>query len=502
MKIRELLAKLKKSDLSYKMWLPDNWSPENNPEISQLVSDSRKALPGSIFACVKGDHTDGHDHAEQAFGAGVSALLCERKLDLDLPQIISKDIRRNMGVVASILYDEPAEKMTMIALTGTNGKTTSTFMTKSILDHAGTKTGLLGTIYYNDGNSSIDAEHTTPEGPDLQHLLNRMVTNGCEACVMETSSHAMVQGRIEGVLFDRAGFTNLSVDHLDFHKDMESYFTAKKILFKKHMRNNWMAAVNRDDDYGQRLINELGSKAISYGTTSKRDTKFFAEIKGTSIRGMDVEIRTPDSKMPLVSRLPLLGEYNIMNALQALSICWSLGVSDKTALEGLMLMKQVPGRLERYIISGSGTAVIDFAHSPDSLEKVLKALRNVCKGKLLVVFGAGGDRDKTKRPIMGEIAGRFADSIIITSDNPRSEDPGTIVSEVEVGTKKHSLEYTCIVDRKSAIFEGLSRTGPNDILLIAGRGPEPYQIVKEGPIPFLDKNVVLEWCRENDKEVV
>ena len=501
MKIRELVAKLEKSDLNYRMWLPDNWGPENDPEIYQLVSDSRKALPGSIFACVKGDHSDGHDYAVKAFGSGASALLCERKLDLQVPQIISEDIRRNMGIVASLLYDEPARKLTMIALTGTNGKTTSTFMTKSILDHAGIKTGLLGTIYYDDGDSSADAEHTTPEGSDLQYWLSRMVTNGCGACVMETSSHAMVQGRIEGVNFDRAGFTNLTVDHLDFHNDMESYFKAKKILFEKYMRNNWMAAINGDDAYGRRLILELGNRAISYGT-SDRDSKFFAEIKGTSTEGMDVEITTPDSKIAVASRLPLLGEYNIMNALQALSICWSLGVRDKTALEGLLLMKQVPGRLERYIISGSGTCVIDFAHSPDSLEKVLNTLRSVCKGKLFVVFGAGGDRDKTKRPIMGEIAARLADSVIITSDNPRSEDPEVIVSEIEAGVKMNSQKYSRIVDRRSAIFEGLSRTGPNDILLIAGKGPEPYQILKDGPVPFLDKNVMIDWCRENGKEVI
>ncbi len=501
MKIKELLAKLEKSDLKYRLWLPENRSPENDPEISQLVSDSRKVLPGSIFACVKGDHSDGHDYAEKAFISGASALLCERKLDLQVPQIISEDIRRNMGIVASVLYDEPVKKLTMIALTGTNGKTTSTFMTKAILDHAGIKTGLLGTIYYDDGDQSVDAEHTTPEGSDLQYWLSRMVNNGCSACVMETSSHAIVQGRIEGVSFDRAGFTNLTVDHLDFHKDMESYFTAKKTLFEKYMRNNWMAAVNSDDSYGRRLINDLGSRAISYGTNEK-DSKFFAEVKGTSIEGMDVEISTPDSKIPVASRLPLLGEYNIMNALQALSICWSLGVRDKTAMEGLLLMKQVPGRLERYIISGSGTCVIDFAHSPDSLEKVIKTLRSVCKGKLFVVFGAGGDRDKTKRPIMGEIAARLADSVIITSDNPRSEDPDVIVSEIEEGAKKHSLEYTVIADRKTAIFEGLSRTGPDDILLIAGKGPEPYQILKDGPIPFLDKNVMLKWCREMGKEVI
>ena len=501
MRVDKLLEKLEKSDLDHTLWLPENRGTEDQGEITRLVSDSRKAGPGSLFACVSGEHSDGHDYAEKAYRSGAVMLLCERRLDLPIPQIISKDIRRNMGVVASLLYDEPAKKLKMIALTGTNGKTTSTFMTKSILENSGIKTGLLGTIYYDDGDTAEDAEHTTPEGSDLQYWLDRMAGNGCGACVMETSSHAVVQGRIDGVRFDRGGFTNLTVDHLDFHGDMESYYLAKKMLFERYMRNNWLAAVNIDDSYGMRLFGELGSKAISYGTKD-RSSKFFAEIKGTSAEGMDVEIRTPDSKMPVASRLPLLGEYNILNALQALSLCWSLGVGDKEALEGLLRMKQVPGRLERYLVSGSGTCVIDFAHSPDGLEKVLVTLRSVCKGKLAVVFGAGGDRDRTKRPIMGEIAARLADSVIITSDNPRSEDPDLIVSEIEVGARKHSREYKRIVDRKAAIFEGLKRSGPDDILLIAGKGPEPYQILKDGPIPFLDKNVVLEWCRENGKEVI
>lgn len=501
MRIDKLIEKLEKSGLEHTVWLPEEWGPNNFAEITQLISDSRKTGPGSLFACVKGEHSDGHDYAEKAYRSGAAMLLCEHKLDLPVPQIISKEIRRNMGVVASLLYDEPAKKLTMIALTGTNGKTTSTFMTKSILENSGIKTGLLGTIYYDDGDSAADAEHTTPEGSDLQNWLDRMVKNGCRACVMETSSHAVVQGRIEGVQFDRGGFTNLTVDHLDFHGDMESYYLAKKMLFEKYMRNNWIAAVNIDDNYGMRLFSELGSNAISYGTKD-RSSKFFAEIRKTSAEGMDVAITTPDSKIPVTSRLPLLGEYNILNALQALSLSWSLGVHDKAGLEGLIMMKQVPGRLERYLIPGSGTCVIDFAHSPDSLEKVLKTLRSVCNGRLAVVFGAGGDRDKTKRPLMGEIAARLADSVIITSDNPRSEDPDVIVSEIETGARKHSQEYKRIVDRKSAIFEGLEMSGPDDILLIAGKGPEPYQILKDGPIPFLDRDVMLEWCRAKGKEVI
>jgi UDP-N-acetylmuramoyl-L-alanyl-D-glutamate--2,6-diaminopimelate ligase len=501
MRLDKLLEKLEMSGLEHTLLLPENGGAEVRTEITRLVSDSRKAGHGSIFACVIGEHSDGHDYAEKAYRSGAAALLCERRLDLPIPQIISKDIRRNMGVVASLLYDEPAKKLKMIALTGTNGKTTSTFMTKLILENSGIKTGLLGTVYYDDGDTAEDAEHTTPEGSDLQLWLYRMAENGCGACVMETSSHALVQGRLDGVLFDRGGFTNLTVDHLDFHKDMESYYRAKKMLFERYMRNDWLAAVNIDDSYGRRLYGELGGRAVSYGTKD-RSSDFFAVIKGTSAEGMDVEIRTPDSKTPVATRLPLLGEYNILNALQAFSLCRSLGVGEEAALEGLLRMKQVPGRLERYLIPGSGICVIDFAHSPDGLEKVLTTLRSVCRGRLAVVFGAGGDRDRTKRPIMGEIAARLADSVIITSDNPRSEDPELIVSEIEIGARKHSQEYKRIVDRKAAIFEGLKNSGPDDILLIAGKGPEPYQILKDGPIPFLDKNVVLEWCRENGKEVI
>ncbi len=501
MKLKKLLAQLEKSTLNIKVYVPASVIDPDEIDIITLVSDSRKSAPGTLFACVKGDHSDGHDYAERAVSAGSTVLLCEHKLDIAVPQIICPDVRRNMGTVASLLYDSPLSKLTMIAITGTNGKTTSTFMTKSILENIGIKTGLLGTIYYEDGNEVEDAEHTTPEGSDLQQWLYRMVGNGCSACVMETSSHAIVQGRLEGALYDRAGFTNLTVDHLDYHGDMESYYKAKKTLFENYMRNNWRAAVNIDDEYGARLFKELGYRAVSFGIKDS-SAMFYATIKGTSIEGMDVEIKTPDSDIPEAARLPLLGEYNILNALQALSLAWTLGICTRTALGGLVKMKQVPGRLERYMISGTGSCVIDFAHSPDGLEKVLTALRSVCKGKLYVVFGAGGDRDKTKRPLMGEIATRLADSVIITSDNPRSEDPDVITYEIEAGAKKHSTEYKVIVDRKSAIFEGLSRIKPNDILLIAGKGPERFQILKNGPVPFLDKNVVFEWCSLNNKEVL
>ena len=500
MKLSRLVALLGNSPVEIRVYTPEGMEAFD-PEITSLVSDSRKVVQDSIFACVRGEHRDGHDYAAKAIADGASALLCERQLDLNVPQIICSDIRRNMGVAASILYDSPVSKLTMIAITGTNGKTTSTFMTKSILENSGIKTGLLGTIYYDDGSSVEDAEHTTPESSDLQYWLHRMVKNGCGACVMETSSHAIVQGRLDGALYDRAGFTNLSIDHLDYHGDMETYFLAKKMLFSNYMRNNWRAAINLDDAYGARLFKELGDRAIGFSLEDK-SAHFYASVSDISIKGMDVKIKFPDCADMKDVRLPLLGEYNIMNALQALSLTWTLGINNSAAVEGLLKMGQVPGRLERYMINGSGSCVIDFAHSPDGLEKVLRALRQVCKGKLYVVFGAGGDRDKTKRPLMGEIAARLADSVIITSDNPRSEDPNVIAREIEKGAQKHSTEYDVIVDRRTAIYEGLSRLRPDDVLLVAGKGPERYQILKDGAIPFLDKNVLTDWCSVNGKQLL
>ena len=500
MKFKELCSLLEKNHFEARVYLPCDVK-DKDPEIDVLVSDSRVVTHGTMFACVSGGHADGHDFAAGAVDAGACALMCERELPLPVPQIICSDIRRNMGVAASLLYGTPLEKLTMVALTGTNGKTTSTFMLKSILEASGTKTGLLGTVFYDDGDVVEEAVHTTPEGSDLQFWLSRMVKNGCKACIMETSSHSVSQGRIDGVLYDRAGFTNLSVDHLDFHGDMENYFQAKRTLFTKYMRNGWKCAVNIDDEYGKRLFSELKEHAVSYGIEDK-NADFSASIKGVSIKGLDAEIKTPCSDAPVAVRLPLLGKYNVYNALQALSLAWTLGVKIETAIDSLVNMKQVPGRLERYHIAGSGSCVIDFAHSPDGLEKVLTALRPVCRGRLCVVFGAGGDRDKTKRPLMGEIAGRLADMAIITSDNPRSEDPAVITLEIEAGAKKHDTEYKIIVDRREAIYAGLSAIAPEDILLIAGRGPERCQILKDGPVPLLDKDVVLDWCAQNGKEVL
>nr|MBP9560016.1 UDP-N-acetylmuramoyl-L-alanyl-D-glutamate--2,6-diaminopimelate ligase [Synergistaceae bacterium] len=438
MKFSTLVSLLKKSPLDVRIHSTSDPGNLLLTEVDNLVSDSRKVTKGSIFACVEGEHSDGHDFAQAALSLGAAALLCEHPLiDIDIPQLVCPDVRRNMGRVASKLYDEPVSRLKMIGITGTNGKTTSTFMTKSILENLGIKTGLLGTVWCDDGILKEDAEHTTPEGSDLQAWLHKMVLNGCSTCVMEASSHAISQGRIDGVLYDRAGFTNLTVDHLNYHLDMESYFEVKSSLFKNYMRGDWRAAVNLDDPYGDRLHRELGIRCVGYSLMNS-EADFCACVKKVSVEGMDVEIKTPDLKNPTERKFPLLGVYNVMNALQALSLSWTLGIGCEAALEGLVKMRQVPGRLERYLIEESGTCVIDFAHNPDGLEKILTALRTICEGKLTVVFGASGESDISKRPLMGETASRIADQVIISSDNPKSEDPAAIAAEILEGAKKHA----------------------------------------------------------------
>ncbi len=471
-------------------------------EVDNLVSDSRKVTKGSIFACVEGEHSDGHDFAHAALSLGAAALLCEHPLnDIDIPQLICPDVRRNMGRVASMLYSEPVSRLKMVGITGTNGKTTSTFMTKSILENSGIKTGLLGTVWCDDGVLKEDAEHTTPEGSDLQAWLHRMVSNGCSTCVMEASSHAISQGRINGVLYDRAGFTNLTVDHLNYHLDMGSYFEAKNSLFKNYMRGDWSAAVNLDDPYGDRLYRQLGKRCVGYSLINK-GADFSAYVKKASVEGMDVEIITPDQRSATETKLPLIGVYNVMNALQALSLSWTLGIGREAALEGLVKMRQVPGRLERYLIEKSGTCVIDFAHNPDGLEKILTALRSICDGKLTVVFGASGESDISKRPLMGETASRIADRVIISSDNPKSEDPNSIASEILSGAKKHAAECSIIIDRGKAVDNGLENLKSGDILLLAGKGPESTQILKEGPVVYSDKSAMEAWCSKMGKKFI
>jgi len=492
MNFADLIQELKKSGLKFDV------ANEQNAEINFLTADSRKVTENTIFACVKGEHADGHNFAAKAVEQGSAVLVCEHKLDISVPQIICGDVRRNMGIVAACLYGYPADKLKLIAITGTTGKTTSTFMTKAVLDYAGMKCGLLGSVYYDDGNSQQEAPRTTPEADIIQYKLAEMVKNGCKACVMEASSHSIVQGRLEGCKFDAAGFTNLTQDHLDYHLTMENYFEAKKELFKSYMRGNWKVSAFADNSYGAEICAWLKGKTISY-SMENRDADYYAKVVSVSARGTETKI-TAQGKSRTVT-LPVIGRHNILNALQAVSIANILGIETETAIEALKSMPQVPGRLERYIIDNSAICVIDFAHAPDGLEKLLTALHAVCKGRLIAAFGAGGDRDKTKRPVMGEIGTKFADYTILTTDNPRTEKPDDIIDGLEEGAKRQKNAYERITDRREAIYKGLSMLKDGDIFAIVGKGPETYMEIMGEKLPFLDKQVVFDWCKKEGREI-
>ncbi len=491
MKFTELVKQLHEDGFEFSV------AKAGDAEVNFLTADSRKVTESTIFACVKGERADGHNFAKKAFEAGAGALVCEREIDVALPQIICRDVRRNMGKVAAALYGKPAQKLKMAAITGTTGKTTSTFMTKAILDYAGIKCGLLGTVYYYDGEKCVEAPRTTPESDIVQYMLAKMVENGCKACVMEASSHAIVQGRLEGCGFDAAGFTNLTQDHLDYHKTMESYFEAKLGLFREYMRGDWKVSVFSDNAFGRKVYEKYSDRAVSYSLEDCQ-ADYFAKLLSISVDGMEIRLKCSEEKYQ--AALPLIGNHNILNALQALSIAQIMGVEIKTGIEALKNMPQVPGRLEKYNISGSGCCVIDFAHAPDGMEKLLTALRTVCQGKLISVFGAGGDRDKTKRPRMGEVASRLSDYVILTTDNPRSEDPEAIIDDIEAGVREHCTSYERITDRKQAIYKGLSMLKEGDITAIIGKGPENYMEIKGKKIPFLDKDILTGWCRQEGKE--
>lgn len=482
---------------------------DRDPDLFSLFYDSRQipAHPeNAIFACVKGEHTDGHDLAEKVIAAGCAALLCERELPLDVPQLIVKNARAAMGEATALLLDRPAKKMTMIAVTGTNGKTTTAYLIRSIMRAIGCKTGMLGTIVYDDGVEEADALHTTPEGPDVQEMLARMHRNGCGACVMETSSHGLDQGRLSGCSFDRAGFSNLTPEHLEYHKDMESYFAAKHLLFTDYVRGEWRAAVNADDAYGRRLLDEYHNNALGFSLHADTSTDYHAKICKSDIDGMTIEVQLPDGNV-FSLHSPLIGDYNASNILEALAIADSLEIDPESIARGIAACTRVPGRLERYDFAGGVSAFVDYAHSSDGMEKVLSTLRPLVKGNIWALWGAGGDRTPVKRPIVGGIMAKYADRVVITTDNPRSESPAAIASQVEKGVlssseKRINMRHEIILDRREAIDHALDNARPNDVVLIAGKGPERFIDYGDRKEPFLDSAVLLEWARVRGVEVV
>lgn len=449
---------------------------ERNVTVNDIVYDSRHVRPGALFVCWKGATADGHSFAREAVAKGARALFCERYLDelAHVPQIVVPNVRERLGELASAFYGHPSRRLTLIGVTGTNGKTTSTYLLHSIFQRAHGAAGLIGTLGSRIGDRYVPGDRTTPEAPDIQRLLAEMAAARCTTCSMEVSSHGIDLHRISGARFAYGVFTNLTQDHLDYHTTFEAYRDAKLRFFSRLEDG---AIINADDPHASHFARATAAPVYLYGVESPG-----AEYRASSIRfdagGVTYVAHTPSGSIEI--RLALTGVFNVYNSLGALAVAHRLGVPLEDIAAGLAGV-QVPGRFERVSGAYPVSVIVDYAHTPDGLENVLRAARALGKGRLILLFGAGGDRDRTKRPRMGSIAASLADFVIVTSDNPRSEDPETICEEIEAGMRQVSgapAHWERVVDRREAIREAIRIAEPGDLVLIAGKGHETYQEIR------------------------
>ncbi|WP_174520450.1 UDP-N-acetylmuramoyl-L-alanyl-D-glutamate--2,6-diaminopimelate ligase [Desulfolucanica intricata] len=457
-----------------------------------IAYDSRQAKPGFLFVAVEGLQTDGHNFIEQAVAKGISAVVIEKDIQLsgNIPWVRVKDSRKALALLSTKFYGQPSRQMTLVGVTGTNGKTTTTHLIEAIFRAEGKKTGLIGTNYNRIGDKILPVKNTTPESADLQALLRQMADAGVDAVCMEVSSHALSLSRVAGCEFDIAVFTNLTQDHLDFHKNMEDYLAAKSTLFtglkdtniKKRPR---FAIINLDDVASKVLLEKSGGEVITYGI--KQDALVRAEDIKVEARGVSFTVVSKQGRIQL--KLNLTGTFNVYNALAAYAAGMVLGMAPekiKAALEGV---QGVAGRFELVDMGQNFAVIVDYAHTPDGLENILTTAREFVTGKLITVFGCGGDRDRTKRPLMGEIAARLSDFSVVTSDNPRTEDPERILLDILVGVSRvvDKDRYTVISDRREAIKYAIKTALPGDVIIIAGKGHENYQILGTKRYPFDDR---------------
>jgi len=456
-------------------------------EISGLAYDNRAVTPGAMFFCVPGLRRDGHDFAADAVARGAVALVAQRPLGLGVPEVIVADVRAAMAPAAARFYGDPTRRLTVAGVTGTNGKTTTAFLIRALLEADRRQTGLLGTVRSVIGGTEYPVQRTTPEAIDLQRTFRQMLEAGDVACAMEVSSHALELRRADAIHFAVAVFTNLTQDHLDFHATMEDYFLAKRRLF--HDAAPAHAVINVDDSYGARLAAEL-PEATTFALDT--DATFRATEVVTGLHGSRFIVTGPDGETEVSS--PLRGRFNVYNVLGAFAAARMLGVGPDAILPAVAGAELVPGRFQP-VEEGQGFAVlVDYAHTPDSLANVLQAARELTSGRLHVVFGCGGDRDRGKRPLMGQIARRLADRVIVTSDNPRSEDPEAIIDEILAGC---GTDVEHLVDRREAIELAIAAADPGDVVVIAGKGHEQGQEFAAGrKIPFDDATVAREVLRD------
>lgn len=476
---------------------------DGNIEFHGVQTDSRKVQSGDLFICITGLVQDGHLFAKEAISKGAVAVVLERDIaEIEVPQLFVKDCRQAMGVIASHFYGYPSQQLKLIGITGTNGKTTTTFIIDHILTDLGYRTGLMGTIHTRLAGKIIPTERTTQEALDLQRTLRLMVNEGAKFCTMEVSSHALELGRVKGCRFRTALFTNLTQDHLDYHHTMENYRDAKGLLFSRlgneygpHANDRQFAILNADDPVSERYASLTAAQTITYGIENDADIR--ATDIHISIKGTTFTLNTSFAGSTRI-QTKLVGKFNVYNTLGAIASTLIEGIPLERIVHSLEEMESVDGRMQIVDAGQEFLVLVDYAHSPDGLDNALKSVREFAMGRIITVFGCGGDRDRTKRPIMGRISTEYSDFIIVTSDNPRSEDADAIISEVAEGIIASGFpveRYNLIVDRASAIQQAIRMAQPNDVILIAGKGHETYQILKDQTIDFDDRIVATNAIR-------
>ncbi|MFZ7946746.1 MULTISPECIES: UDP-N-acetylmuramoyl-L-alanyl-D-glutamate--2,6-diaminopimelate ligase [Bacillaceae] len=467
----------------------------DDPEITSIENDNRKVQKGSLFICIKGYTVDGHDFAASAVKNGAAAILAERPLDLEVPVIIVKDTTRAMAVLANAFYGQPTKKLHLIGITGTNGKTTTSHLIEKIFTDASKKTGLIGTMYTKIADRIIETKNTTPESLTLQKTFQQMVDSGVSHAVMEVSSHALDLGRVHGCDFDVAVFTNLTQDHLDYHKSMEEYKRAKSLLFAQ-LGNTFddnkpkFAVLNADDPASEMYSRSTAAHVVTYGIDQKADVQ--AEHIHMTPKGTNFDLIMGGTVYPI--NMQLIGKFSVYNVLASITAALVSGIAIQDIIDSIEGVEGVAGRFELVNAGQDFTVIVDYAHTPDSLENVLKTIQHFANKKIFVIVGCGGDRDRTKRPLMAKIACHLATNPIFTSDNPRSEDPLAILKEMEEGVPDET--YQVIPDRKEAIYTAVNQAEAGDVILIAGKGHETYQTIGSVVHDFDDRLVAKEAIEE------
>jgi len=517
MTLRELIGAIDARGLTVHPGIPPGADQFAGRDVAALEYDSRNVTPGAVFVGVRGEHADGAAYAPQAVAKGALAVVSEQEKppDVSVPWVQVRDGRLAMAVLASAFFEHPSRAMLVVGITGTNGKTTTGYLVREMLEAAGFPCGLMGTVQYRVGQHMREAARTTPESVDLQRMLREMVDAGCRACAMEVSSHALAQRRVDDTRFAAGVFTNLTRDHLDYHHDMETYFAAKRRLFEM-LPAGAPAVLNVDDPRAASLA-DLRPSAITFGVDRNADV--MPASPPASLMGLSFDARTPVGIVRINSRLA--GRFNLYNLLAAAATGVGLGLPLSAVETGLAAVKAVPGRFQ--IVSAPDddvVVIVDYAHTDDALKNLLEAVRPLARARMITLFGCGGDRDRTKRSLMGAVAARLSDLVVITSDNPRTEDPEAIIDEIERGiapaaerarhasgaaadaNARTATPWIRLADRRAAITSAVGEAGPGDVIVIAGKGHEKTQVIRDREFPFDDVTVAMEALRDRRMERV